>query len=214
MRDLVLKMQVTVDGFVCGPNGEVDWVFDSMDEEAAAWVAQTIGNASLHIMGSRTYHDMVSWWPTSTEVFAKPMNEIPKAVVSNQGEAVLKGLNTTTALRDAIRANGLEGQSDVLQPGAESWTKTQVVTGDLAEGIRRLKAENGKPIVAHGGASFARNLAATGLIDRFELIVHPIALGQGLALFSGLLEPLKLKLLKAIAFPGGSVAHVYERLRA
>ena len=84
MRELILKMSISIDGFVAGPNGEVGWVFGP-DQAARAWTVETISNASLHIMGSRTFHDMAAYWPTSTEVFAPPMNEIPKAVFSRQG---------------------------------------------------------------------------------------------------------------------------------
>ncbi len=77
MRKLVLKMHVSVDGFVGGPNGEVDWVFKSMDEGAMAWTVDALWQAGVHIMGSRTYYDMAAYWPTSTEPFAPPMNEIP-----------------------------------------------------------------------------------------------------------------------------------------
>ena len=103
MRDLILKMSLSIDGFVGGPDGGIKWVFDN-DQEATAWTVETVWNASLHIMGSRTFHDMAAYWPTSTEVFAPPMNRIPKAVFSRQGPAILKAADTTASLRDA-RAN-------------------------------------------------------------------------------------------------------------
>jgi dihydrofolate reductase len=208
MRDLILKMSMSVDGFVGGPEGEIDWVFGS-DEEATAWTVETVWNASLHIMGSRTFHDMAAYWPTSTEVFAPPMNQIPKAVFSRQGLAILKAANTTTALRDA-RASAGGGQTAALQPGAESWAEAYVASGDLAEEIAGLKAEDGKPIVAHGGASFARSLVASGLIDQYALLIHPIALGKGLPIFSDLAQPRRLKLVSSKAFPGGAAAQVYR----
>jgi dihydrofolate reductase len=207
MRELILKMSVSVDGFVGGPAGEIDWVFGS-DDEARAWTVETVWNASLHIMGSRTFHDMAAYWPTSTEVFAPPMNQIPKAVFSRQGPAILKAANTTAALKDA-RANA-GGQSAALQPGAESWAEAYVASGDLAEEIARLKAADGKPIVAHGGASFARSLVASGLIDQYALLVHPIALGKGLPIFSDLAQPRPLKRVSAKVFPGGASAQVYR----
>jgi dihydrofolate reductase len=83
MRELILKMSISVDGFVADPDGGLKWVFDS-DPEAAAWTVETVWNASLHIMGSRTFRDMAAYWPTSTEVFAPPMNQIPKAVFSKR----------------------------------------------------------------------------------------------------------------------------------
>jgi dihydrofolate reductase len=210
VRELILKMSISIDGFVGGPGGEIDWLFDSMDQAATAWIVETVWNASLHIMGSRTFHDMAAYWPTSTEVFAPPMNQIPKAVFSRQGPAILKKGDTTAALKDATRANGKTGQSADLQPGAESWAKAYVGSGDLAEEIAKLKAREGKPIVAHGGASFARSLVVLGLVDEYHLLVHPIALGKGLALFSDLAAPRPLRLISSTAFPAGSVAQLYR----
>jgi dihydrofolate reductase len=208
VRDLILKMSISIDGFVGGPDGGITWVFDS-DQEATAWTVETVSNASLHIMGSRTFHDMAAYWPTSTDVFAPPMNQIPKAVFSRQGPAILKNVTTTTALKDA-RANAATGRTGTLQPGAESWAQAYVASGDLVEEVAKLKAQEGRPIVAHGGASFARSLVAQGLVDQIALLVHPVALGKGLPIFSELSSPARLKLTSSRAFPGGSVAHVYR----
>jgi dihydrofolate reductase len=208
MRDLILKMSISIDGFVGGPDGGIKWVFDS-DQEATAWTVDTLWNASLHIMGSRTFHDMAAYWPTSTEVFAPPMNQIPKAVFSRQGPMILRAVNTTAALRDA-RANAGTGQSAGLQAGAESWAEAYVASGDLAEEIAKLKAREGKPIIAHGGANFVRSLVAGGLIDQYDLLVHPVALGKGLPVFSDLAAPRSLKLMSSKAFPAGSVAQIYR----
>ena len=208
MRDLILKMSISIDGFVGGPDGGIKWVFDS-DQEAAAWTVETVWNAGLHIMGSRTFHDMAAYWPTSTEVYAPPMNQIPKAVFSRQGPAILKAANTTAALRDA-RANAGTGQPAALQPGAESWAEAYVASGDLAEEVAKLKARDGKPIIAHGGAGFARSLVARGLVDQYDLLVHPVALGKGLPIFSDLAGPRPLRLMSSKAFPLGSVAQIYR----
>jgi dihydrofolate reductase len=216
MRDLILKMSLSIDGFVGGPDGGIEWVFDS-DQEAAAWTVETVWNASLHIMGSCTFHDMAAYWPTSTEVYAPPMNQIPKAVFSRQGPAILKAVNTTAALRDARANAGTgqpaergSGQPAALQPGAESWAQAYVASGDLAEEVAKLKARDGKPIIAHGGASFARSLVAQGLVDQYDLLVHPVALGKGLPIFSDLTRPSPLKLMSSNAFPAGSVAQIYR----
>jgi dihydrofolate reductase len=158
MRQLILKMSISIDGFVGGPDGGINGVFDG-DQEATAWTVETVWNASLHTIGSRTFHDMAAYWPTSTEVFAPPMNQIPKAVFSRQGQAILKAVNTTAALSDA-RANAGTGQSAELQPGGESWAEAYVASSNLAEEVAKLKAQEGKPIIAHGGASFARSLVA------------------------------------------------------
>lgn len=208
MSDLILKMSISIDGFVGGPDGGIKWVFDS-DPEATAWTVETVWNSSLHIMGSRTFHDMAAYWPTSAEVYAPPMNQIPKAVFSKQGPAILKTVNTTAGLKDA-RANAGPGGSVALQPGAETWAEAYVASGDLAEEVAKLKAQDGKPIIAHGGASFARSLVARGLVDQYDLLVHPIALGKGLPVFSDLAMPRPLKLISSKAFPAGSVAQIYR----
>jgi dihydrofolate reductase len=208
MRELILKMSMSLDSFVGGPEGELEWVFGA-DQEARAWTVETVWNASLHIMGSRVFQDMAAFWPTSTEVFAPPMNQIPKAVFSKQGPAVLKAAATTKGLRDALDRAG-DTQTEQLQPGAESWAEAYVASGDLTHEITKLKAKDGKPIIAHGGASFARSLIAQNLVDEYALMVHPIALGRGLPIFSGLPAPRPLKLVSSKAFPGGSVAQIYR----
>jgi dihydrofolate reductase len=85
-----------------------------------------------------------------------------------------------------------------------------VASGELAEEIARLKAREGKPIIAHGGVSFARSLVAHGLVDQFALIVAPVALGKGLPLFAELAAPARLQLMSSKAFPGGAVAQIYR----
>ena len=199
MRELILGMSVSLDGFVSGPEGEIQWIF-SGDQEAIAWKVETARNAGLHIMGSRTFQSMAAFWPTATTVFAPPMNQIPKAVFSKQGPAVLKA--AAQGLRHA--------QAGQLQPGAESWAEAYVASGDLADEITRLKAQDGKPIVAHGGAAFARSLIAQNLVDEYVLLVYPIVLGKGLAIFSDLPAPRPLKLVRSKAFPGGAVAQIYR----
>lgn len=82
MRKLVLKMSMSVDGFIGGPNGEVEWLFPSMDERATAWEVDMFWQVGAHLMGSVTYRDMAAHWPTSDEPYAAPMNTIPKVVFS------------------------------------------------------------------------------------------------------------------------------------
>lgn len=212
MRKLVLKMSISLDGFVCRPGGELDWIFKSMDREVTAWTLDRVWQAGVHLMGSRTYRDMAAWWPYSTEPFAPPMNEIPKAVVSRHGIDALRGGETTAGFKDAERARASSG-ADLTTPSpeiAQSWAHPTVLSGDLAEEITRLKQQPGKDIVAHGGAAFAQSLVATALIDEYCLLIHPTALGLGRPLFSTLTRPASLELVHAIAFPAGAVAHIYR----
>lgn len=80
----------------------------------------------------------------------------------------------------------------------------------MAEEVAKLKAQEGKPITPHGGASFARSLGALGFSDQYDLLVHPVALVKGVPLFSDLGVPRPLKLMSLRAFPAGSVAQIYR----
>ena len=210
MKKLILKMSMSADGFVGGPKGEIDWIFATLSPDAAQWAIATLWDAGLHLMGSRTYHDMAAWWPTSTEAFAPPMNEIPKAVFSRRG---LKGPSkalTTTAIKNAQAANGRTQGAVSPEKVWDSWLKPKVCTGNLATEIKRLKRGSGKPLLAHGGAGFARSLIATGLIDEFRLLVHPVVLGKGLPIFSEVPKPRYLELVESVPFKSGTVAQVYR----
>ena len=92
----------------------------------------------------------------------------------------------------------------------KSWADAKVMTGDFVEEIRDLKKLDGKPLVAHGGASFVQDLVKTGLIDEFCIARHPVAIGQGRGLFAGLTIPMYLKLVETKTFSAGTVAHVYR----
>lgn len=206
MRKLILRMNVSVDGFVGGPNGEIDWIFKSFDAGATSWTVETLWQVGVHIMGSRTFRDMAAYWPSSTDPLAAPMNEIPKVVFTRKG---LEQVSTTQALADATRLRP-QGSVAAMPANLASWTNPGIARGELAAEIARLKQEPGKPILAHGGAGFARSLVRERLVDEYWLLVHPVALGCGLPLFSELEKPLDLKLMSATAFEGGAVAHIYQ----
>jgi dihydrofolate reductase len=176
MRKLVLKMSVSVDGFVADRDRDNQWIFPSMSEDGGAWTLVVISKAGAHLMGRSTYLDMAGYWPTSTEVFAAPMNDIPKVVFSRTLEKA-------------------------------EWPETRIASGDLAEEVNRLKEEPGRDLVAHGGSAFVRALTAAQLVDEYQLLVHPVALGEGMPLFGGRVD---LELVGVEAFSGGAVAHTYR----
>jgi len=209
-KELILRISISVDGFVCGPNGEIDWIFRTSGEDSLQWTVDLLGQPSLHAMGRRTYYDMVAFWPTSTSPMARPMNEIPKAVFSRSGAISAPSLElTTVALKDATKAETSEHMS-VDQTVLESWLHPTVAGTDLVTDIQRLKAEDGKPILAHGGASFASSLIVANLVDLFHLVVHPVVLGRGLPIFAGLENPVYLKLEDLKQFDTGVVAKTYR----
>jgi dihydrofolate reductase len=202
-------MSMSLDGFVCGPDGEIDWIFRTTGADSTGWVVDTLREAGAHLMGSRTYQDMAAFWPYSDLPFAAPMNHIPKVVFSRQG--IGEGAQTTRALVDAEADRG--GKQPGVTPSAavlKSWAEPTVASGDLAEEILRLKAQPGNFLLAHGGARFAQSLVASGLIDEYRLVIHPVVLGRGQALFSGLTRPADLRLIGTTRFAGGVVAAVYQ----
>jgi len=195
-KELILKMSVSVDGFVGGPNGEMDLFFPTMSDAGRQRLVELFDQVSLHAMGHRSYLGMASFWPTATNIIARPMNEIPKAVFSRSG---------------AISAPSLNAETPGVDPKVlDSWLNPIVGGSDLVADIKRLKAEDGKPILAHGGATFATSLIAAKLVDVFHLIVHPVVLGRGLPIFAGLEHPVNLKLENVWQSDTGVVAKTYR----
>jgi dihydrofolate reductase len=210
MRPLILKISVSIDGFVGTAKGDVSWIFDSMDDAVTRWIVDTISNADYHLMGSHTFHDMAAYWPTSTEPFAEPMNRIPKLIfsrkgITNPGDPA----NTTMALKATNELRRAQAVPLAETPDVASWTNARIES-DLAGTINRLKQEPGKPLMAHGGAGFVQSLIAADLIDEYNLLIHPTALGAGLPLFPPLDKPKNLTLVKTTTFKTGAVAHTYR----
>jgi dihydrofolate reductase len=196
MRKLILKMSTSTNGFVGGPKGELDWMMAIDGGSSKAWQLARAWDASLHIMGRKSFDDMKSLWPVSDDDYAKPMNAIPKAYFSHGGA------------KDAAAAPAPKG-ADAQAKGEgdiESWNEAPCLTGDLSAEIRKLKEEDGKPIIAWGGAGFARSLIRTGLIDEYQFLVYPVALPAGLEIFSKLDTPLRLRLAALEGFDNGVVA--------
>lgn len=202
-RKLVLKMSVSLDGFVAGPNGEIDWIFRTSGDDSMGWVLDTLRGAGVHIMGSRSYRDMAGFWPWSDMPLAAPMNEIPKVIFSR---------TVRTGIKDRTLAAPAEAQARSAPSAAvlKSWADPEVASGDLADEILRLKEQPGGFILAHGGARFAQSLVASGLVDEYRLGIHPVVLGQGQPLFSRVRSPVDLHLVSAITFRSGVMGAVYR----
>jgi dihydrofolate reductase len=199
-RSVVLQMGVSLDGFVAGqpdasglstpvfarsaqqaPDVDGGWGLPPEDPELTQRKLAWLRDTGTHIMGRVTYEQMATFWPTATDDYAAPMNEIPKVVFSQTLE----------------RAD---------------WPDSRIARGNLADEIARLKREPGGDIIAWGGARFAQSLARLGLVDEYRIVIHPIALGNGLPLFTNLAAPLRLKLIDASTYEGGTAVHVYQPL--
>jgi dihydrofolate reductase len=153
MASLVLKMSVSLDGYVAASDGSTDWIAAGGSEDALGWTVETVANAGAHLMGATTYAAMAAHWPGASGPFAEPMNEIPKVVFSDSLASADWGETTIVAgdLAEAI--------------------------------TRLKQERSGGYLLAHGGARFARSLVGTGLIDEYRLLVHPAVLGAGERIF-------------------------------
>jgi dihydrofolate reductase len=98
--------------------------------------------------------------------------------------------------------------SDSLKKG--DWPETRIVSGDWATEIAKLKQEPGRDLLAHGGVRFARSLVRSGLVDEYRLIIHPVALGNGLSPFSELPAPIRLRLADATTFKTGATVNIFQ----
>jgi dihydrofolate reductase len=153
MAALVLKMSVSLDGYVAPADGSSDWIAAGGSDDALSWNVETVSNAGAHLMGAATYAGMAAYWPHDSGPFARPMNEIPKVVFSDSLTTAGWG-ETTIAAGDLAAA----------------------IT-------RIKKDRSGGYLLAHGGTRFARSLVATGLIDEYRLLIHPAILGAGERIF-------------------------------
>ena len=154
MASLVLKMSMSLDGFVAPPDGNTGWEAAGRSPDGAAWVLETVSNAGAHLVGSATYTRWAGFWPGAPGPFAKPMNDIPKFVFSNTLESADWG--DTTILSGDL---------------------TEAIT-------RLKQERRSGYLLAQGGVRLARSLVETGLIDEYRLVVHPVVLGAGEQLFA------------------------------
>src|SRR5262245_58647204 len=128
MAELVLKMSVSLDGYVAPADGSSDWIAAGGSEDRLSWTVEPVSNASAHLIGAATYAAWAGYWPGASGPFARPMNEIPKVVFSNSLASAGWG-ETTIAAGDLAEA----------------------VT-------RLKQERSGGYLLAHGGARFARSL--------------------------------------------------------
>jgi dihydrofolate reductase len=194
MRKLVLKMSMSVDGFVAGRLADSDWMFRGSTRDSAAWVFETLAGAGIHAIGRKTFEAWAGFWPTSGSPMARPMNDVPKVVFTRHPTFDPGALSTNPEQSIAER----------------SWTQARIASDNLEIELDRLKQEPGDYILAQGGVDFARSLVESGLVDEYRFAVMPVALGSGDQLFSGLSNELDLELVSSTAFPGGAIGNIFR----
>lgn len=151
------------------------------DDEVKAWKLEQIRKAGAHLMGRTTYQEMAGYWPESDDAYAAPMNDIPKTVFSA-----------------------------TLADDEATWPVTRVARGDLATEMAAIKAEPGPDVIVWGGAGFAGALAAEDLIDEYRLLVQPMVLGSGRALFDRVPIARHLHLVTSTPYASGIVVQIYR----
>jgi dihydrofolate reductase len=185
MRRLIVFNNVTVDGYFTGAKGDFSWAHNQRpDAEWDAFVAGNAGGDGVLLFGRVTYEMMASYWPT-------PLAERNDPVMAGNMNRRMKLVFSRTLKKAA-------------------WSNTKLVKGDLITEVRKLKREPGPGLVILGSGSLVAQLAQAGLIDEYQFVVNPVALGKGRTMFQGLTKRLDLKLTQTRTFGNGNVLLIYE----
>ena len=190
MRKLKLQVQMSVDGFVAGPNGELDWmVFDWVDE-LKNYVTEVTEPVDTILLGRKMAGGFISHWasvaadPEDPEVWAgKKFTDTPKVVFSKTLER-------------------------------SEWPNTEIANGELVDEVNQLKNSEGKDIIVSGGGGFNTSLIKAGLIDEYHLFTNPVALGHGMTIFGGVEPRQDLVLMNSKQFACGIVVNRYDLKKA
>jgi dihydrofolate reductase len=184
MRKLKLQMQMSLDGYVARPNGELDWMQMNMDDELVEFMNSLIDSSDTILLGRKMTDEFVSYWENAVNnkpeaKFAKKMVDTPKVVFTKTLDKVA-GKNISLA------------------------------KGNLAEEIANLKKQNGKDIIVYGGAGFVSSLIKEGLIDEYHLWVNPTAIGNGMTIFKSLGRTQKFSVIESKLYSCGITVLSYK----
>ena len=179
MRSVTYSMNVSLDGYIVGPDGSFDWT--GPDEEVFRFWIEEIREVGVHLLGRRLYETMLFWETAEQDQslddsqleWAALWNPLPKVVFSN----------TLSAVQGNAR----------------------LASGGVAEEIERLRAEPAEGEIAIGGATLAAEAAATGLIDEYRAIVYPVLVGGGIPFFAREERRVDLELVETRTFSSSVV---------
>ena len=187
MRKLKLQVQTTVDGYMAGPNGEMDWLTFEWTKDMSGYVEALMESVDTIVLGRKLAEGFIPAWASrpehEDEASIDWMNNTPKVVISN-------------SLTES------------------PWENADVAGGDLAETVNRLKAQPGGDMIAYGGSTLVSDLIAKGLLDELHLFVNPTAIGAGLPVFPNLGAHQRLRLVSAQPFDCGITALHFEPKRS
>jgi len=185
MRKLIVFNHISLDGYFTDANGDMRFAQNPVpDAEWDAFVAGNAGGGGTLIFGRVTYDLMVSFWPTP--LAAQQMPDVARQMNSLPKVVFSRTMN------------------------AASWNNTKLVKHDMAGEIRKMKQADGDGMVIFGSGTIVSQLSQEGVIDEYQIVVDPVALGKGRTMFAGLKEQLSLKLKTAQMFNNGNVLLCYE----
>jgi len=174
---------VTLNGYFKGPHEDLSWHKQGVGPEENEYAEQGAQSDSILLFGRATYEMMAGWWPT------------PQAIATTPG--IAQGMNNSEKIVF----------SHTLQEA--TWNNTRVVK-NMEEEVRRLKQGAGKGMTLLGSGSITTQLAELGLIDTFQFMIDPVALGNGTPLFKDISHQLDLKLTNSRIFKSGAVLLTYQ----
>lgn len=188
MRKIISTMWVTLDGYIAGPDGEMGWVGEFFDEAMGIYEDNFVSSADTLLLGRVTYQSFAGSWP-----------HLPDNPNASEGEkSYARKLN---AMRKVVFSRTL---------ASVEWNNSQLVKAVVPEEIEQLKQEPGRDIIIYGSASLVQTLTNLGLIDEYQILIHPVVLGSGKPLFQGIKDPVKLKLAQSQTHPSGVVLLSYQ----
>jgi dihydrofolate reductase len=181
MRTLRVFESISVDGYFTDAGGDMSWAHRGADDpEFAAFVAGNAGSGGDLLFGRITYEMMLAFWPTPLAMTRMP--------------AVAKGMN---AARKYVASRTLT---------SSTWANVQFLAGDAVAAVRELKTTSGPNLAILGSGSLAAQLGAAGLVDEYQFVIVPIALGGGRTVFAGRRD---LRLVDQRTFRNGNVVVTY-----
>ncbi len=184
MRKLKLQVQLSVDGFIAGANGEMDWLTMNWSQDIMDYVTKITAPVDTILLGRKLAEGFIPHW---TEAFANNAEEPGAAKFVNTPKIVFtKTLTTST------------------------WANTTLASGNTIEEINAIKNQPGADIIVYGGGTFVASLLKEKLIDELHLFINPALLGNGMPIFNSITLQQQLKLTGTKVFDCGIVVLTYQ----
>ncbi len=186
MRKIIVSEHVTLDGFVAGSNGEMDWI--QLDDEMFDLVNEFTIKADIALYGRITYEMMEAYWPAAADQPNATKHDVDHSNWYNKSEKVVLSKTMKDVKRD----------------------KTNFISDNAATEIERIKNQSDKNILVFGSPSVVHLLTQHNLVDEYWLFVNPVILGEGIPMFEGLSNETSLKLVTSKIFPCNVVGLNYQ----